>query len=164
MAPKDHKRLDCSADDPLPDHAESIIPDPHDKPGVLVVDDDDLVRSVVQLGLDRNGFDVWLAANGREAIQLYHNHRNHIAVVLLDVCMIGMDGPQTLDALREVNPNVLACFMSGNIGDYDLDKLRNRGAASFIAKPFQLNQLALLLRRVVQEHPAAPVTSGSGQS
>lgn len=119
-----------------------------DKLGVLVVDDEHLVRIMVQLGLERNGFDVWLAPNGREAIDLYRAHKEDIDVVLLDVCMPGLDGPATLDALRKRNPEVRACFMSGETGSYQLDELVQRGAAHVIAKPFLLGDLANILRLV----------------
>jgi len=89
---------------------QSTVPTLRDKPGVLVVDDEHMVRILLQLGLERNGFYVWLAADGREALELYEKNRQHVAVVLLDVRMPGMDGPQTLDALRALNPEVLVCF------------------------------------------------------
>ena len=73
---------------------------PRAKPGVLVVDDEHLVRVIMQLGLERDGFEVWTAANGRQAIELYREHREDIAAVLLDVRMPGLDGPATLGALR----------------------------------------------------------------
>src|SRR6516165_1997758 len=120
---------------------EAPLPQPHDKPGVLVVDDQPFVRCLLQLGLERNGFDVWLAADGREAIRLYRKHRDDIAVVLLDVHMPGLDGPQTLDALRELNPEVRACLMSGDAGIDDPEGLRQRGAARVIVKPFMLEDL-----------------------
>lgn len=122
------------------------VPPFDEKLGVLVVDDEHSVRTAVQLGLERNGFHVWLAANGREAIQLYRKHRECIAVVLLDVCMPGLDGPATLDALQELDPGVRACFMSGNTGEYKPDELLQRGAAYFIDKPFRLNDLVNILR------------------
>lgn len=127
---------------------------PDGKLGALVVDDDCLVGNMVQLGLERNRFDVWLASTGREAIQLYQKHRESIAVVLLDVRMAEMDGPQTLDALRELNAGILVCFMSGDLGDYDREELLQRGAAHVIAKPFRLDQLASTLRLLVQGVPA----------
>jgi CheY-like chemotaxis protein len=116
------------------------------KRGVLVVDDEQLVRIMVQLGLERIGLDVWLATDGREAIDLYRAHREDIAVVLLDVQMPGLDGPQTLDALRALNPAVLACFMSGDLGDYTVEELVQRGATYVIAKPFLPDDLADILR------------------
>ena len=75
-----------------------------ERPGVLVVDDDHIVRIMVQLALERNGFDVWLARNGREAIELYRRHAEEIAVLLLDVRMPGLDGIQTLEVLRNGIP------------------------------------------------------------
>jgi len=126
--------------------AESSARKRHGKPGVLVVDDDRLVRLMVQLGLERNGFDVWLAPNGRAAIDQYREQQERIAVVLLDVCMPGLDGPATLDALRALNADVQACFMSGDLGKYEPEELLQRGAAQVIAKPFQLDHLADILR------------------
>jgi CheY-like chemotaxis protein len=142
--------------DPPDDSGEAAVVRPalrqyQDKLGVLVVDDDHLVRILVQMGLERDGFDVWLAASGREAINVYREHREDIAVVLLDVRMPGMDGPQTLDALRELNPEVLACFMSGNAGGYGPDELRERGAAHIIDKPFLLKNLADVLRAMARD-------------
>jgi CheY-like chemotaxis protein len=149
MRPLNRKLNRPAAEGSEPAGAESTGRQSRAKPGVLVVDDEHLVRIMVQLGLERNGFEVWLASSGREAIQLYRKHRGRIAVVLLDVCMEGLDGPQTLDALRELNPSVLVCFMSGDTGAYRPEELRQRGAAYVIAKPFRLDQLANTLRLLV---------------
>jgi CheY-like chemotaxis protein len=130
------------------------------RPGVLVVDDDHFVRHLVQLGLERDGFEVWLASGGRDAIRLYRQHRESSGVVLLDVRMPGLDGPQALEALRELNPEVRACFMSGDMGDYGPEGLRQCGAASFIAKPFLLVDLANVLRQVTHGVPAGPLPAG----
>ena len=140
--------------------AEPTVRQPCEKPGVLVVDDEHMVRIMVQLGLERNGFDVWLARNGREAIDLYRRHTEEIAVVLLDVRMPGLDGLQTLEVLRELNPEVLACFMSGDTGAYEPEELLQRGAAYVIAKPFRLDDLANILRLMAQGVSADLLPSG----
>ncbi len=132
---------------------EPMRPETRGKPGVLVVDDDHLVRVVVQLGLERNGFEVWSVADGRQAIDLYREYRDGIAVVLLDVRIPGLDGPATLDALRGLNPGVRVCFMTGYAGGYDVEELRRRGAAYIIAKPFRLNDLAKTLWLLVRGVP-----------
>jgi CheY-like chemotaxis protein len=75
-----------------------------ERTGVLVVYDEHAVRITVRLGLEQNGFDVWLASCAQEAIQLYRHHRDSIDLVLLDVRMPGIDGPQTLELLRALNP------------------------------------------------------------
>ena len=139
---------------------EATVRQPGDKPGVLVVDDEHLVRALVQVGLERYGFDVWLASGGREAVHLYREHRDSIAVVLLDVRMPGLDGPQTLEALRALNPEVRACFMSGDTNPYRSEGLRQRGAACIIAKPFRLEDLANVLRLVMRGVPAGREKAG----
>jgi CheY-like chemotaxis protein len=123
---------------------------------VLVVDDDPSVRILVQLCLERNGFDVWLATGGRGAIPLYQKHRDRIDIVLLDVRMPDLDGPQTLAALRALNPGIRACFMSGDTGAYRPEDLGQYGAAYFIAKPFRLGDLANVLRSMAQDVAARP--------
>lgn len=133
--------------------AEPTLRQFREKPGVLVVDDDHLVRCVLQLGLQRNGFEVWLASNGRKAIDLYREHREDIDVVLLDVQMPGLDGPQTLDNLCQMNPEVLACFIGDNLGAYEPEELLMYGAAHAIAKPFPLEQLVNILRRLTNRVP-----------
>jgi DNA-binding response OmpR family regulator len=143
-------------------HAEGepTVRQSHGRPGVLVADGDHLVRIMVQLGLERNGFDVWLASNGREAIRLYRTHRERIGVVLLDVRLPDLDGPATLDALRQLHPEVLACFMGGDTGDHEPEELRQRGAAYVVAKPFLLNELANVLRLLTQGVSADGLPSG----
>jgi len=142
--------------------AEPTVRQPCAKPGVLVVDDDYMVRIMVQLGLERDGFDVWLARSGREAIDLYRRHTEEIAMVLLDVRMPGLDGLQTLEVLRELNPEVLACFMSGDTGVDEPDELVQRGAAQVIVKPFLLDDLANILLLMVQGTPTDRLPSGGG--
>jgi DNA-binding response OmpR family regulator len=130
------------------------------KPGVLVVDDEHLVRIMVQLGLERNGFKVWLAPNGQEAIELYREYRENIAVVLVDVRMPGLDGPRTLRALRELNPEVLVCFMSDEKSEYEPGALVEGGAAYVITKPFLLDDLANILRLLAHGVPVNLLPSG----
>lgn len=116
-------------------------PDPSAAGGILVVDDDAAIRSVLQLLLQRHGFRVWLAAGGREAVELYRDHHDAISVVLLDVRMPGLDGPQTLGALRRADPAVRACFMSADPGDYRPDELLRQGARRVFPKPLPLPEL-----------------------
>lgn len=127
---------------------------PRDRPGVLVVDDDLFVGNLVRLGLQQNGFDVLLARNGLEAINLYRECGQKIAIVLLDVVMPGLDGVETLEAVRELNPDVLACFMTGNPGAYEAGELLERGATCVIPKPFHLDQVVEMLRLLADGMPA----------
>jgi CheY-like chemotaxis protein len=104
---------------------------------LLVVDDEAGIRRVLSLALPRAGFEVRLAASGREAVEAYRVYWRDIDLVLLDVLMPGgLDGPQTLAALREINPDVRCCFMSGHTAHYPVHKLLALGAADLLFKPF----------------------------
>ena len=113
---------------------------------VLVVDDDDGVRRSLAAGLPREGFEVRLAADGREAADLLRAGRPGIDVVLMDVGMPGRDGPETLAALREQDPRVRCCFMSGDLGGHTEGDLRGLGTGEVLRKPFTLAEAGRVLR------------------
>jgi CheY-like chemotaxis protein len=116
---------------------------------VLVVDDDAEVRAVAGAVLRHHGFDSLPANGGRQAVEVYRQRREHIDVVLLDVVMPGLDGPQALAALRQADPAVRAVFMSGYTSAYSEADLARMGAASFVAKPFRPAELVSALRRAL---------------
>jgi CheY-like chemotaxis protein len=117
-------------------------------PGILVVDDDPSIRLLLDVGLRQRGFTVWKAANGEEALALYRLHRDAIALVLLDVRMPVLDGPQTVAALRQLEPRLSFCFMSGNSGDYTAERLLQLGAACVFQKPFSLTHVLETLEQL----------------
>ncbi|HEX5273166.1 MAG TPA: response regulator [Gemmataceae bacterium] len=133
------------------------------KRGVLVVDDDEDVRGVLAALLRRAGYAVWLAADGREGVALYLSHGPDIDAVLLDVRMPSPDGPRTLAALRQLNPRVRCCFMSGDLGTYSESELRELGAAGMLYKPFSLAEVAALLGQLANDdQPVAAAAEGAG--
>jgi DNA-binding response OmpR family regulator len=140
---KAHPPIDWRAQS---DRQEAPRGDPQ-QPGILVVDDDALVRALLDAFLRRNGFMAWFAANGEEALDLYQQHAASIALVLMDVCMPGLDGRQTLAALQEHDPAVRCCFISGGTGLYTRDDLLGQGALDLICKPFALGDLLAKLRQ-----------------
>jgi CheY-like chemotaxis protein len=125
---------------------------------LLVVDDEECMRGVLNLAMRQQGFEVRLAANGREAIDLYRQDGRGIDVVLLDVRMPGLDGPQTLAALQALNPQIRCCFMSGDLGSYTESTLTALGAAALLLKPFRLAEVAQVLSELVSSADHAPRT------
>jgi CheY-like chemotaxis protein len=122
------------------------------QPGILVVDDDKILLALLQTTLQKNGFTVWLAASGREAIDIYERHRAQINVVLLDVRMPGLDGPRTLLELQRLDPAVPCCFMSGYSADYSQADLLSRGALYFFDKPFRMDEVVRVLVGLAEQH------------
>jgi CheY-like chemotaxis protein len=119
------------------------------RPGILIVDDLGLILSLLKLELEPRGFRVWLGMDGKDAIDVYSKHGPQIDVVLLDVRMPGLDGLQTLAALQEMDPEVLACFMTGDSGTYTETELLARGAAQVFIKPFYPSDIADSLQALV---------------
>jgi CheY-like chemotaxis protein len=121
-------------------------------PGVLVVDDEPGMRSFLQKTLTLNGFQVWLAGDGKAAIETYKAHRESIAAVLMDVCMPGMDGPVTLAALRNLDSNLRCCLMTGGTNDYSREELIAAGASHILGKPFSLAEVVRLLHQMASDY------------
>jgi CheY-like chemotaxis protein len=130
--------------------AKVFMPPPNaqgdEAPIVLVVDDDPTISTFLKVVLPPDGFSVLVASSGAEAIEVFRQARKPVAAVLLDVRMPGMDGPQTLAALRRMNPDIRCCFMSGETGEYSSKELCDQAGSSVISKPFQLPELVRVLR------------------
>jgi DNA-binding NtrC family response regulator len=109
---------------------------------ILVVDNDAGVRHMLELAIPTFGFSVLLAASGAEAVEIYQSET--VDFVLLDIQMPGMDGMQTLAALKIIDPGVMVCFMSSSSIPTS-DDLARLGAVGFIQKPFHLDDL----RRII---------------
>lgn len=102
---------------------------------VLVVDDEPLVRNVMQRILEGAGFEVLLAENGREAIDIYRKEKDAIDCVLLDLSMPELDGEETFSALRQIRSDVRVVLSSGFTEQEILNRFRDAGFAGVLQKP-----------------------------
>jgi PAS domain S-box-containing protein len=114
---------------------------------ILVVDDEEIVRKTVQASLTKSGYRVLLAANGEEALRIFRKAPNSVDAVLLDMTMPVMGGEETLQRLREIQPDVIVVAMSG----FDEGEAKSRfggGIAAFVHKPFTASQIATAIDAV----------------
>lgn len=108
----------------------------HPRPtGILVIEDNQLLRTAFGQGFRNRGFDLWMAANGADGVDLYRQFWPLIDVVLSDVQMPVMDGPEAFKALRSVNPSIRFCFMTGDTCLTVRAKLLKLGAMRVYEKP-----------------------------
>ena len=110
-------------------------------PGVLVAAADENIRFLLRLALRQAGFDPLVAADGREAVEMFRRHQDEIRVVLLDVRMPRLDGPGALAQIHWIAPQVRCCFMSGHPAHYGADNLLPLGAARVFEKPFRVEEV-----------------------
>jgi len=118
---------------------------------VLVVDDEEAIRKVVQRTLERFGYRVLLAAHGAEAVSIYAQRRRDIAVVLTDMAMPVMDGPALMIALREINPDVKIIGSSGLAAGGSTVRAKGAGTAHFVPKPYAAETLLATVEQVLRK-------------
>lgn len=116
---------------------------------ILVVDDDAWIRDTATEVLRYYGYRVLLASNGEKAVDIYKS--NTIDLVILDLSMPGMGGYKCMKALVAYDPAVKVLIASGYSTDTHVKDTVELGAAGFLAKPFQLNDILANVRQVLDQ-------------
>lgn len=108
---------------------------------ILVIDDEKPVREAIVDIMELHDVDVLTAVDGREGISVFSQHREEIQLVVLDMSMPGMNGIDTLHALRQIDPEVRVILSSGYSQQQIAPELMVNGRTGFLAKPYDLNTL-----------------------
>jgi DNA-binding NtrC family response regulator len=111
---------------------------------ILVVEEEEGIRNLLQLALSSSGFQVHLTGSGSDALRVYQSKGKSIDLVLMDVRMQGMDGPATFSAIRKLNDQARCCFMTGDTSADREQELLDMGGLHVFRKPF--SSLAELVR------------------
>ena len=135
--------------------AEGLQPDPAttiEMPGggtetLLLVDDEDGVRTLGAEMLEMAGYTVLTSANGREALEVYRNKRESISLVILDLIMPEMSGRHCLEQLLRMNPTAKVLVASGYAANGPAKETRESGATGFVSKPFDMKEILLAIRK-----------------
>lgn len=119
---------------------------------VLVVEDEEMLRKVIRRVLEREGWQVLLADNGLNALEIYRTYEGQIDLVMTDTVMPSMDGPALIEELVRLNPGLPLIMMSGyletNIELSSLRPLLESQQLRFISKPFHIEKLVQILRTI----------------
>ena len=116
---------------------------------ILLVDDEEMIIDVGAEILQKLGYEVLTASNGIEAIEVYRQNRQKVAMVILDLIMPQMGGGETYDRLKEVDPQVKVLLSSGYSLDGQATEILKRGCDGFIQKPFSMEDLSRKLRQII---------------
>ena len=123
---------------------------------ILLIDDEEMVLDVGSQLLSRLGYSVLTATSGSEAIDLYEMHKDHVQLIILDLCMPDMDGMQTYLYLKGLNPGIKVLLTSGLSMDGPAKEMLHRGCNGFIQKPYRMSELSTKVQEVLYTNPATP--------
>ncbi len=118
---------------------------------VLLVDDEEMLRDLGKRILERSGYTVLAAANGKEALDLYEKERNKISLVILDLIMPEMGGRQCLEELLKIDPQVRVLIATGYSAVGETKKTIESGAMGFVGKPYDMRQVLQAVRQALDQ-------------
>ncbi|TKB26795.1 response regulator [Desulfopila sp. IMCC35006] len=114
---------------------------------VLLVDDEETVLGVGRSMLEKMGFSVITAWDGREAVTVYREHRREIAFVVMDLTMPHMTGEEAFRELRRIDPEVKV-FISSGYSEWEISaRFAGKSLAGFIQKPYQMADLLEIFKK-----------------
>jgi two-component system cell cycle sensor histidine kinase/response regulator CckA len=118
---------------------------------ILVVDDEEIIRRTAKAMLERYGYTVVVADNGKEGVDLFSVLGDKVAAVLLDMTMPVMNGEEALRHMKMINPHIRVVLSSGYNEVEAIRRFTGKGIAGFIQKPYSsaglAEKLGILLRR-----------------
>src|SRR5690554_2431920 len=121
--------------------------------GVLIIDDEEEIRELLDYNLKKNGFLTFMAANGKDGLASLVENKSKINLILLDVMMPIMDGIEVCELIRKDSKydDVLICFLTARNEDYSQVAGLDAGADDYIAKPLKpkvlISRINALFRR-----------------
>jgi CheY-like chemotaxis protein len=125
-------------------------------PRILLIDDEAPVLHTLQMLLEESGYAVTVARNGKDGVTAFRTVRPDL--VLTDIIMPDQEGIETIMQIRRDSPDARIIAMSGGgrIGNSDFLAIASAlGANATIAKPFDVDDLLILVERTLSERPAA---------
>ena len=120
-----------------------------EKKKLLVVDDDTEVREFMKSFFEERGFDVRMAADGKEAVEEAEKMRPHL--ILLDVQMPVMDGTKALSLIKQTQPHVKVIMITGLDTQEKIEGAMRLGADHYITKPLRLDYLEKQVMNIISE-------------
>jgi len=116
---------------------------------ILIVDDDPLIRNLLQSSVEAFGYRCTTAQDGQEAVELLQ--RNEFAMVVTDMTMPRLDGMALLKHVREYYPRTDVIVVTGYTETFSYTEVIKAGASDFISKPFNIDELEAKINRVARE-------------
>jgi DNA-binding NtrC family response regulator len=111
------------------------------QPVILFADDDEICLNVSVQILQKLGYTVLEARDGKEAIEVYEDNQDRVDLVISDMVM-PHNGGHTFEKLKKLNPDLKIIVISGYTKDYGISDLEKQGCMGFLQKPFDAKALS----------------------
>ena len=118
---------------------------------VLLVEDDEIIRTLGTMTLERQGYIVLTAVDGRECLELFMKERKNIKLLVLDLGLPDISGQEVLGKIRRINPEVNIIITSGHDFERDKKAFAELRADDYILKPFNITDLVMAVRDVLDK-------------
>ena len=130
----------------------SGIPDMHFENcySILLVDDEEAVRDMLKVTLERENHRVTAFSRGADALSFYRENHDSIDIVILDMIMPGMNGRELFNHMREINPGINALISSGYSLESDMQNLHDEGILGFLQKPYNSSLLISSINKIME--------------
>ena len=135
-------------------YSPAVIGDPVGTGTVLVIDDNESVRGLVQTALKIAGFDVYAEADGEAGLLHFMRAEYEIDAIVMDVMMPGLNGWEVLSRLRQAHIDVPILVISGYTGDVSAESVARKGGTAFLRKPFRRDKLVRQVANLIRDHRA----------
>ena len=132
------------------DNIRARIVDGHPET-ILLVDDEDMIWEVVINMLGELGYDVLLAGDGKEAVEICTENKGVVDLVILDMLMPVMNAHEAFPLLKQSVPDIKVLLASGYVAEEDVQDLLAAGALGFMRKPYRLKDLARKIRDILDK-------------
>lgn len=116
------------------------------KPGILVVDDEQMTLTLMNRVLSDAGFEISTAQSGFDCLDQFRRRPHGFSLILLDLTMPFMDGEETFRRLKEIRSDIPVLLCTGFIQQERLDRLRTSGLAGFLRKPVPPDEIIAMVR------------------
>jgi CheY-like chemotaxis protein len=118
---------------------------------ILLVDDEEMILEIGKDLIEKLGYQVITAPNGKKALEIYKRDQNKIDMVILDMIMPDLSGGETYSLLKEINPSIKTLLSSGYSINGKAQAILNNGYSGFIQKPFNLTDLSHKISKILDQ-------------
>lgn len=126
---------------------------PHiQKMGILVADDEDNLRDIIVFNLEQQGYKVFPAKNGKEALDIFLNQKHNLHLALLDVSMPKINGFELCQKIKKIDEHFPVFFLTVRNESQDRVYGLKIGADDYLSKPFDLEELIIRINKILNRY------------